>query len=82
MRLRGDSDFKSEGGMRKRAMGLQSLLGSDHNGRTTADGRRQSKEQHEGVSGPCTMTKANGREDGSHVYSAVKSKRNEIVLIN
>lgn len=63
-------------------MGLQPLLGSDHNVRTTAEGKGQSKEQHEGVSGPCTMTKANGREDGSHVNSAAKSKRNETGLRN
>lgn len=48
-----------ESGMGGRVlMQLQSLLGSDHNVRTTAEGQGQSKEQHEGVSGPCTMTKS------------------------
>lgn len=40
MRLSRDSDCKSEGGMRKSAMRLQFLLGSDHNVRATAAGSR------------------------------------------
>lgn len=63
-------------------MCLQPVLGSDHNVCTTAQGQEQSKEQHEGVSGPCTMTKANGQEDGSHVNSKAKSKRNETGVRN
>lgn len=58
-------------------MRLQSLLGSDHNGRTTAGGQGQSEEQHEGVSGPCTMTKPTAR-DGSRLDSAAKSNATQL----
>lgn len=44
---------------RRALMWLQPLLGSEHSVCTTAEGfKDRAKEQHEGVSGPCTMTKS------------------------
>lgn len=71
-----------EGGMGGRAlMGLQSLLGGDHNVRTIAEGQGQSKERHEGVSGPCTM-KADGKRGWKPRKVRSQVKRNETGLRN
>lgn len=53
-RLNGDSDFKNEGGMRTSADGRGFYKMVDA---ATAEGRGQSKEQHERVSRPCIRTK-------------------------
>lgn len=70
-------------GWARELMWLQPLLGSDRSVSTTAEGQGQSKRSNmRELVGHALWQKANGREDGSHVKSAAKLKRNVTGLRN
>lgn len=72
-------DFRGEGGMSKRADVTAASTGQRSQREHYCRGSRtEQKEQHEGVSGPCTMTKSQRARGWKprKVRSQVKTQRN------